>query len=73
VPKRYSSAQISKALLRHGFVFVTQRGSHQKYRLLGQPTRNVIVPAGRREIQVKTLKSILRQADLSEDDLDNVL
>lgn len=54
-------------------MFVTQRGSHQKYRLLGQPTRNVIVPAGRREIQVKTLKSILRQADLSEDDLDNVL
>jgi len=66
MPKLYSSAQIIKTLDREGFQFVSQRGSHAKYRKPGEPTRTVIVPAGRREVPRGTLRSILRQSGLDE-------
>jgi predicted RNA binding protein YcfA (HicA-like mRNA interferase family) len=37
-------------LLKHGFVFVSQKGSHIKYRKTGVPTLTVIVPAERKQI-----------------------
>lgn len=55
-------------LRRHGFVLVCQKGSHAKYRRAGGPTRTVIVPMGRKNLQVGTFHSILEQAGLSEDD-----
>jgi predicted RNA binding protein YcfA (HicA-like mRNA interferase family) len=67
VPKLYSSEQITKGLEAAGFVYVSQRGSHAKYRKIGDPTRTVIVPAGRKEIPRGTFRSILRQAGLSEE------
>jgi predicted RNA binding protein YcfA (HicA-like mRNA interferase family) len=48
VPRLYSSEQIVKTLEREGFVFVSQRGSHAKYRKTGSPTLTVILPAGRK-------------------------
>jgi predicted RNA binding protein YcfA (HicA-like mRNA interferase family) len=48
------------------FDFVSQRGSHVKYRKAGSPTRTVVVPAGRKEIPRGTLRSILRQSGLDE-------
>jgi predicted RNA binding protein YcfA (HicA-like mRNA interferase family) len=49
-------------LTAHGFAFVSQKGSHQKFR---SPTgRVVIVPAGRREIPVGTIISIIKQSGL---------
>ncbi|MBS1860086.1 MAG: type II toxin-antitoxin system HicA family toxin [Actinobacteria bacterium] len=50
----------------NGFHFVSQRGSHVKYRKVGSPTRTVIVPAGRRQIPRGTFRSILRQSGLDE-------
>ena len=51
MPKLYSSQQILKALEREGFVFISQRGSHVKYRKVdGAPVLTVIVPAGRKQI-----------------------
>jgi predicted RNA binding protein YcfA (HicA-like mRNA interferase family) len=67
VPKLYSSREILAALEREGFVFVSQRGSHVKYRKSGSPVRTVIVPAGRKEIPRGTFRSILRQSGLDED------
>ena len=64
--KLYSSTQIVKALAEKGFVFVSQKGSHAKYRKFGEPTLTVIVPADRKEIPRGTLRSILRQAHLTE-------
>jgi predicted RNA binding protein YcfA (HicA-like mRNA interferase family) len=64
----FSSGHIIKILEKHGFIFVSQRGSHVKYRLYGPRTLTVIVPAGRREIPWGTFKSILRQACLEERD-----
>jgi predicted RNA binding protein YcfA (HicA-like mRNA interferase family) len=67
MPKLYSSQQIIKALEREGFVFVSQRGSHIKYR---KTDRNiiftVIVPAGHKQIPRGTFRPILRQSGLDE-------
>ena len=60
-----SSQKVADILIKKGFMFVSQRGSHQKYtngKLI------VILPAPRKEIPIGTLKSICRQAgiDLNE-------
>lgn len=68
MPKLYSSSQIVKVLQRKGFIYISQKGSHVKFRKFGRPTLTVIVPAGRKEIPFGTFKSILRQASLIEDD-----
>ena len=68
MPKLYSSKDIIKVLGKKGFVFVSQKGSHVKLRKTGSPTLTVIVPAGKREIPYGTFRSILRQANLSEND-----
>lgn len=66
MPKLYSSEQIARTLEAEGFVFVSQRGSHVKYRKTASPTLTVIVPAGRKEIPRGTFRSILRQSGLDE-------
>lgn len=68
MPKLYSSSEIIKVLQKRGFVYVSQKGSHAKFRKVGNSVLTVIVPAGKKEIPLGTFKSILRQANLSEDD-----
>ena len=60
-----SGAEVIKALGRAGFEHVSQRGSHVKLRRAGGPT--VIVPL-HRELARGTLRSILRQADLTAEE-----
>jgi predicted RNA binding protein YcfA (HicA-like mRNA interferase family) len=60
--KFLSSAQIIQTLLKFGFKFVSQRGSHQKYYKEGH---TIIVPSPRKEIPVGTFRSIVRQSGLS--------
>jgi predicted RNA binding protein YcfA (HicA-like mRNA interferase family) len=66
--KLYSSKNIIKVLQKRGFVYVSQKGSHAKFRKVSNVTLTVIVPAGKKEIPFGTFRSILRQANLSEDD-----
>jgi predicted RNA binding protein YcfA (HicA-like mRNA interferase family) len=66
--KLYSSSEIIKVLQKKGFVCVSQKGSHAKFRKTGSPVLTAIVPAGRKEIPFGTFKSILRQANVNEDD-----
>jgi predicted RNA binding protein YcfA (HicA-like mRNA interferase family) len=67
VPKLYSSQQIVKVLEHEGFAFVSQRGSHVKYRKADSNiVLTVIVPAGRKQIPRGTFRSILRQCGLDE-------
>ncbi len=68
MPKLFSSARIVKVLLKKGFVFISRKGSHAKFRKIGTATLTVIVPIGRKEMPGGTLKSILRQANLNEND-----
>ena len=68
MPKRYSTAEVLRALYKAGFRQVSQRGSHIK---LTDGEHVVIVPAGRKEIRPGTLNSILNQSGLSKEVLDN--
>jgi predicted RNA binding protein YcfA (HicA-like mRNA interferase family) len=68
MPKLYSSNEIIKVLQKRDFVYISQKGSHAKFRKIGCPTFTVIIPAGRKEIPFGTFKSILRQANLDKED-----
>lgn len=68
MPKLYSSKHILKVLASKGFVYISQKGSHIKVRKVGIPTLTVIVPDNRKEIPTGTFRSILRQAELNEED-----
>ena len=59
-----SSQKIIRTLLKNGFIFISQRGSHQKYR---KDERTVIIPAPRKEIPIGTFRSIIRQSGLNQD------
>ncbi len=63
-----SSQKVADILIKKGFMFVSQRGSHQKYtngKLI------VILPAPRKEIPIGTLKSICRQAGIELNEMLN--
>jgi len=68
MPKLLSSKIIIKTLERKGFVFVSQKGSHIKYRKHGSIVLTVIIPANKKEIPYGTFRSIIRQSSLSEED-----
>ncbi|MFY9484865.1 MAG: type II toxin-antitoxin system HicA family toxin [Patescibacteria group bacterium] len=70
MPKLYSSRQVIKVIGKFGFVFVSQKGSHIKYRKYGTPTLTVIVPANRKEIPFGTFRSIVRQSGLKISDFE---
>lgn len=68
MPKPVLLKRLLDVLKNKGFFFVCQKGSHAKYRKIGSPTLNVIVPMHGKEIPHGTFRSILRQADLTEED-----
>jgi predicted RNA binding protein YcfA (HicA-like mRNA interferase family) len=69
MPKLYSSVEILRVLHKHGFIFISQKGSHLKYRKYGNPTLTVIIPADRKQIPAGTFNSILKQSGLTRKDL----
>jgi predicted RNA binding protein YcfA (HicA-like mRNA interferase family) len=70
MPKLYSSHEIIQILIKHGFVFISQKGSHAKYRKQGSPVLTVIVPVERKQMPVGTFNSILRQSGLAKEDFE---
>lgn len=69
MPKLHPSREIAKTLQKHGFVFVSQKGSHAKFRKkASKETLTAIVPMGKREIPAGTFGSILRQSKLNRED-----
>lgn len=66
MPKILSSKIICKTLENNGFIFISQKGSHAKYRKTGNLTLTVIVPMAKKEIPYGTFKSIIRQSNLLE-------
>lgn len=63
MPKLYSSKEVVQVLQKKGFIYISQKGSHAKFRKAG---KSVIVPANRKEIPYGTFRSIVRQANLNE-------
>jgi predicted RNA binding protein YcfA (HicA-like mRNA interferase family) len=52
-------------------MYISQRGSHAKFRKAAKGTTyTVIVPANRKEIPHGTFRSIVRQSGLREQDFD---
>jgi len=69
MPKLYSSWHVVKVLQKMGFVYISQRGSHVKFRKITEKKKlTVIVPANKKEIPHGTFKSILRQSGLPQED-----
>ncbi|MGD1003108.1 MAG: type II toxin-antitoxin system HicA family toxin [Minisyncoccia bacterium] len=63
--KVFSSKEIVAVLLREGFIFISQKGSHAKFRKRGSGGAvTTIVPMGKDEIPPGTLRSIIRQSNL---------
>lgn len=59
--------EVIKVLSKFGFIKVSQRGSHSKYKSQTAPIKTVIIPM-HSEIAKGTLKSILEQAQISLDE-----
>jgi predicted RNA binding protein YcfA (HicA-like mRNA interferase family) len=59
-----ASKQVIKTLTDNGFVFVSQRGSHAKFK---KGNRVVIVPYSKKEIPMGTFRSIIRQSGLTRE------
>jgi len=68
MPKPYPLRKVLKVLEDKGFFFVSQNGSHAKYRCKHNPDLTVIIPLHGKEILYGTFRSILRQANLIEED-----
>jgi len=69
MPRLHSSTHIISILEKNGFGFVSQKGSHIKYRKISEEkTLTVIVPADKKEIPQGTFRSILRQSQLTPKD-----
>jgi predicted RNA binding protein YcfA (HicA-like mRNA interferase family) len=68
VSNLFSSRHIALILLGEGFVFVSQRGSHAKYRKIqDERVLTIIVPMGGQEIPEGTLHSIMKQSQLPKE------
>ena len=65
MPDMLSSQEIIRVLKIHGFILVSQKGSHKKFKKNG---RIVIVPDPKKEIPRGTFASILRQSGLNKKD-----
>lgn len=68
MPKPVLLSLILKVLKDKDFFFVRQKGSHARFRKLGNPTRNVTVKMSYKEIPYGTFRSILLQSGLKEED-----
>ena len=62
MPKRLGSSDIIRVLQEHGFFFVSQKGSHAKYK--NAAGRVAIVPHPKKELPIGTTRSIIRQSGL---------
>lgn len=72
--KALSSAEIIAALGRAGFLQVSQKGSHVKFRkVTPERTLTVIVKHPAKDVPKGTVSSILKQAGMSRDEFDKLL
>jgi predicted RNA binding protein YcfA (HicA-like mRNA interferase family) len=70
---RIPSVLAIRALQRAGFRTYHQSGSHVQLRYFDKPNVRVTVPFHRKDLALKTLKSIIKQADLTVDEFVSLL
>lgn len=66
MPKRLGSSEVIRVLQTHGFLFVSQKGSHVKYRHANG--HSAIVPHPKKELPIGATRSIIRQSGLTPKD-----
>jgi predicted RNA binding protein YcfA (HicA-like mRNA interferase family) len=66
MPRRLGSSEVIRVLLDHGFFFVSQKGSHAKYK--NASGRTAIVPHPKKELPIGTTRAIIRQSGLRPED-----
>jgi predicted RNA binding protein YcfA (HicA-like mRNA interferase family) len=60
---------VEKILQKNGFELVSQKGSHKQFKgVVGGRKRRVTVLADRKNFHPKTLKSMIRQSGLAEEE-----
>lgn len=70
MPKLYSSRHIERVLRKSGFIYISQKGSHAKFR---KGVLTVILPMAKKEIPFGTFRSLLRQAHITDEDFKTLL
>lgn len=68
-----SGRQVVAALERIGYVIVRQRGSHMRLRHLTDPTRLPVTVPDHRTLKFGTLRAILRDTQLTAEELRELL
>jgi predicted RNA binding protein YcfA (HicA-like mRNA interferase family) len=64
---KLSSKDVERILVKNGFIFVSQKGSHKQFKgIVNGQMRRVTVLANRERFHPKTLKSMIRQSGLPE-------
>ena len=71
--KPVSGIKVVKALSKAGFQVVGRKGSHVRLKRKTPDSVYIVIVPLHPEIKKGTLKSILRQSRLTEDDLENLL
>ena len=62
-----SARQIETVLLRHGFLLISQRGSHRKWRN-PETGAQVIVPFHKgKQLPIGTLRQIIKSSEIAEE------
>jgi predicted RNA binding protein YcfA (HicA-like mRNA interferase family) len=68
---RLNASEVIKILEYHGFIFISQRGSHPKWRNQGAG-KQVIVPYHKgKELPIGTLRSIIDGSGIPENEFRN--
>jgi predicted RNA binding protein YcfA (HicA-like mRNA interferase family) len=65
--------EVLQALLKGDFYIHHQRGSHARLFHRTRPELKVTVPVHNKDLPERTLRAILKQADLSDDEFLNLL
>lgn len=69
MPRPIALKHVIRILEKNGFLFVTQKGSHAKFKKKGNPTHTVIIKMSKKEIPHGTFyQSILPKSGLREGD-----
>ena len=71
MPKLFSSKEVEYVLKRLEFRFITQKGSHGKFK--NKEGRIAILPMNKKEIPQGTLRSILRQSGINYEEFMKIL
>jgi predicted RNA binding protein YcfA (HicA-like mRNA interferase family) len=65
--KSISGKRLANILKKKGWILVDANGSHFKYY---KDSQTVVIPIhGNKDLKIGTLKSLMKQADLTEEDL----